>query len=48
MMVAAAFGFWRGWQIHHGRYAWVAYGLGVSALVLAVWHFVEGARRTRI
>ena len=32
MMVAAAFAFWRGWQIHHGRYAWMAYGLGVLAL----------------
>jgi hypothetical protein len=45
MVVAAAIAFWRGWQIHTGRYAWMAYGLGVLALGLAGWHFVRGGSR---
>jgi hypothetical protein len=45
MIVAAAIAFWRGWQIHTGRYAWMAYGLGVIALALAVWHLSSGKRR---
>ena len=45
MIVAAAIAFWRGWQIHTGRYAWMAYGLGVVALALAVWHFARGSRK---
>lgn len=44
MIVAAAIAFWRGWQIHHGHYAWMAYGLGVLALGLAVWHLAQGGR----
>lgn len=45
MIVAAAIAFWRGWQIHSGRYAWMAYGLGVLALVLAAWHFLNPSPR---
>jgi hypothetical protein len=41
MIVAAGIAFWRGWQIHSGRYAWMAYGLGVLALGLAAWHFAS-------
>ena len=44
MIVAAAIAFWRGWQIHHGPYAWMAYGLGVVAVALALWHFASGGR----
>lgn len=47
MIVAACIAFWRGWQIHHGHYAWMAYSLGVLALALAVWHFVHTANRSR-
>ena len=47
MIVASAFAFWRGWQIHHGRYAWMAYGLGVLALALSAWHFIHGSRNSR-
>ena len=46
MIVAAAIAFWRGWQIHHGQYAWMAYGLGVVALALAGWHFAGGRKRS--
>lgn len=45
MLVAAAIAFWRGWQIHVGRYAWMAYGLGIVALGLAAWHFFRSANR---
>jgi len=30
-----------GWQIHHGKYAWMAYALAVGALGLAVWHLTR-------
>jgi hypothetical protein len=45
MIVAAGIAFWRGWQIHTGRYAWLAYALGVIALALAAWHFVSTRNR---
>jgi hypothetical protein len=41
MLLAAAIAFYRGWQIHSGRDAWLAYGLGVLALALAAWHFIR-------
>jgi len=44
MIVAAGIAFWRGWQIRHGHYAWMAYGLGVVALALAAWHFRQVRR----
>ena len=46
MVIAAGFAFWRGWQIHHGRYAWMAFGLGVLALALAAWHFLSERRNS--
>jgi hypothetical protein len=45
MIIAAAVAFWRGWQIHTGRYAWMAYGLAAVALGLAAWHFLNPDRR---
>jgi hypothetical protein len=47
MLIAAALAFYRGWQIHTGRSAWLAYGLGVLALALAIWHFARSARNPR-
>jgi hypothetical protein len=47
MLLAAAIAFYRGWQIHTGHYAWLAYGLGVLALALAVWHFVRSTPKSR-
>jgi heme exporter protein D len=41
MLLAAAFAAWRGWEIHHGKYAWMAYALAVAALGLAVWHLTR-------
>ena len=44
MLLAAGFAFWKGWQIHHGSHAWMAYGLGAAALGLAVASDPEGRR----
>ncbi|HVU45931.1 MAG TPA: hypothetical protein VHD85_07395 [Terracidiphilus sp.] len=41
MALAACVAFWRGWQIHTGQKAMLAYGLGMVALGLAVWHFTR-------
>ena len=41
MVLAACVAFWRGWQIHTGQKALLAYVLGVAALWLAVWHFTR-------
>ncbi len=38
MLLAAAVAGWRGWQIHQGERAAMAYGLAVLALALGVWH----------
>jgi len=48
MLIAAVIAFYRGWQIHSGHYAWLAYGLGVVALGLAIWHFVLSSRNRRV
>ena len=41
MLLAAAFAAWKGWKIHIGSHAWMAYGLGVMALALGVWHLTR-------
>ncbi len=41
MLLAAAVALWRGWQIHHGRYALLAYGLALLAGVLGIWHLTR-------
>ena len=41
MVLAACVAFWRGWQIHTGQKALLAYVLAVAALGLAVWHFTR-------
>jgi uncharacterized membrane protein len=43
MLVAAVFAVWRGWKIHTGSHAWMAYGLAVLALGMAVWHLTRKA-----
>ncbi len=47
MLVAAGIAIWRGWTIHTGLYAWGAYGLGVLALGLALWHLTRKAEPRR-
>lgn len=41
MLLAAAVAAWRGWQIHHGCYALLAYGLAVLALAMGIWHLTR-------
>ena len=47
MLLAAAVAFWKGWQIHRGETAVLAYGLGALALALAIWHLTRKAPQPR-
>jgi hypothetical protein len=47
MLLAAAVALWKGWQIHRGETAMLAYGLGALALVLAIWHLTRRTERSR-
>ena len=50
MLIAAAVAIWKGWQIHRGEKAALAYGLGALALAMALWHLTRpapGDRRLR-
>ena len=38
---AAALAIAKGWQIHRGEMAVLAYGLGVMALAVGVWHLTR-------
>ena len=48
MLLAAALAMWKGWQIHQGKPAVVAYVLAVLALAMAVWHLTRKAPPPRI
>ncbi len=48
MLLAAVFAFYRGWKIHHGHFALMAYCLGVLALALAIWHLTRKPRQARV
>jgi hypothetical protein len=48
MLLAAGVAFWRGWKLHAGHMALLAYGLGVLALALAVWHLTRKPDRPRV
>ena len=41
MLLAAAVAGWKGWQIHNGERAAMAYGLAALALALGAWHLVR-------
>lgn len=50
MLLASAVALWKGWQIHRGETAMLAYGLGALALVMGIWHLTrktEGSRAAR-
>ena len=47
MLLAAAVAVWKGWQIHRGEMAVLAYGLGALALAVGVWHLTRKAPRPR-
>ncbi len=48
MLVAAAFALWKGFQIHRGEMALMAYGLGVLALALGLWHLTHRPPQRRL
>jgi sugar phosphate permease len=48
MLLAAALATWKGWQIHRGKWAVMAYLLGVVALAMAVWHLTRKEPRPRV
>ena len=41
MLVAAIIAFWKAWMLHGGPQFWLACGLGILALSMAVWHFMR-------
>jgi hypothetical protein len=41
MLLAAGIAIYRGWKIHTGHSALMAYGLGALALCLALWHLTR-------
>lgn len=41
MLLAGAVALWKGWQVRHGETALLAYGLGVLAFVLGLWHLTR-------
>ena len=47
MLIAAVLAFWKGWQIHRGETAILAYGLGLLALILGLWHLSRKTPQTR-
>ena len=48
MLIAAAAAIWKGWEIHRGEMAVLAYGLGVMALAVGVWHLMRREPRPRV
>ncbi len=39
------FAIYRGWLIHHGQKAWLAYALGLVAIALGVWRLVRNPNK---
>jgi hypothetical protein len=48
MVLAAGAAFWKGWQIRHGEQALLAYGLGVLALAVGLWHLTRKPPQQRM
>lgn len=48
MLLAAGVALWKGWQLHRGQMAMMAYLLGAMALGVAIWHFTRKAPRRRV
>ena len=47
MLLAAGLALWRGWQLHRGEGAVIAFGLGVLALALGVWRLTRHESTSR-
>ncbi len=48
MMVIACVAFWKGYTLHTGHLVFTAYGLGVLALALGIWHLTRKPARRRV
>ncbi len=48
MLLAVGVAFWRGWNIQSGHSALLAYGLGVLAIGLALWHMTRKPDKPRV
>lgn len=48
MLIAGALAIWKGWEIHRGEMAVLAYGLGALAVAMGVWHLTRKAPRPRV
>lgn len=42
------FAIYRGWLIHTGQKAWLAYGLGLVAIALGVWRLIRKPDTPRV
>ena len=47
LLAAGVLALWKGWTIHSGQMAVVAYLLGVVALALSIWHLTRRAAPPR-
>ena len=41
LFVLGVFALYKGWTIHTGQRAWLAYGLGLVAIALGVWRVMR-------
>jgi hypothetical protein len=41
LFALGVFALYRGWLIHSGQKAWLAYGLGLIAIALGVWRLIR-------
>ena len=45
MFAVGMFAIYRGWVIHTGQSAWLAYGLGLIAIALGVWRLLRNPNK---
>lgn len=45
MFGVGIFAIYRGWMMHAGERAWLAYGLGVIAIALGVWRLMRNPNK---
>jgi ribose/xylose/arabinose/galactoside ABC-type transport system permease subunit len=48
LLAAGVLALWKGWMIHRGQMAVMAYSLAVLALALGVWHLTRRAAPPRV
>ncbi|HKF48641.1 MAG TPA: hypothetical protein VKB38_14890 [Terracidiphilus sp.] len=48
MLGLGVFVLYRGWVIHTGQRAWLAYGLGLLAIALGIWRLLRRPDKPRL